>query len=311
MGKFRKFAFLTTIATYVLIFIGGLVRVSGAGLGCPDWPTCFGRWLPPTSIDQLPPDIDPSQFNITLAWIEYSNRMAGMIVGILVVITALLAIKHFRKEKSILYSSIAAAILIAVEGWQGSAVVLSGLEPIIVSAHLVLALIIVSLLIYATQQAYYNEFPDQAAKAHYPPNTKRYLAILWIISIIQVALGTQIRSALEVIAAQMPLLDDVARLSEVGAINHIHMTIGIIIAALTWIVSLNILRKGKGIARLGRHAAVWMLIVVSLQIIIGLGFVLFGMPEVIQIFHLWLASLFIGALLINYSAFRKQGSEVG
>jgi cytochrome c oxidase assembly protein subunit 15 len=311
MGKFRKFAFLTTIATYLLIFIGGLVRVSGAGLGCPDWPTCFGRWLPPTSVDQLPPEIDPSQFNFTLAWIEYSNRMAGMLVGILVVITALLAIKHFRKEKSILYPSIAAAILIAVEGWQGSVVVLSGLEPIIVSAHMVLALIIVSLLIYATQQAYYIEYPDQALKAHYPPKTKRYLGGLWILSIIQVALGTQIRSKIEMIAAQMPMLDDVARLSKVGAINHIHMTIGIIIAVLTWIVGLNILRKGEGVARLGRHTAVWMIIVVSLQIVIGLGFVLFGMPEVIQIFHLWLASLFIGALLINYAAFRKQGSEVG
>ena len=73
MKLFQFFAYLSTGMTYLLIFIGGLVRVSGAGMGCPDWPKCFDRWIPPTNIDQLPEHIDPSKFNIVLAWIEYSN----------------------------------------------------------------------------------------------------------------------------------------------------------------------------------------------------------------------------------------------
>ncbi len=75
MKRFRHLALFATFATYFAIFMGGLVRVSGAGLGCPDWPKCFGRWFPPTSLSQLPPEIDPSLFNLTLAWIEYINRL--------------------------------------------------------------------------------------------------------------------------------------------------------------------------------------------------------------------------------------------
>ena len=74
MNLFKKLIYASTIGTYVVIFVGGLVRVSGAGLGCPDWPQCFGRWFPPTSIDQLPAHIDSSKFNLVLAWIEYVNH---------------------------------------------------------------------------------------------------------------------------------------------------------------------------------------------------------------------------------------------
>jgi len=91
MKYFSRFSTLTTLLTYILIFVGGLVRVSGAGMGCPDWPKCFGRWIPPTSLDQLPTDIDPAQFNIVLAWIEYSNRLVGVVIGLMITATLILA----------------------------------------------------------------------------------------------------------------------------------------------------------------------------------------------------------------------------
>ena len=80
MNTFRNFSYLSTGLTYLLIFVGGLVRVAGAGMGCPDWPKCFDRWIPPTSLEQLPDHIDPAKFNIVLAWIEYSNRLFGALV---------------------------------------------------------------------------------------------------------------------------------------------------------------------------------------------------------------------------------------
>ena len=95
MKPFRTFAYLSTGLTYLLIFIGGLVRVAGAGMGCPDWPKCFGRWIPPTSLDQLPVYIDPAQFNIVLAWIEYCNRVFGTLVGVTITITLILGLKNY------------------------------------------------------------------------------------------------------------------------------------------------------------------------------------------------------------------------
>ena len=76
--SFQKLALWTTAVTYFLILVGGLVRASGAGLGCPDWPRCFGSWIPPASAAELPPQFDASQFNRTLMWTEYLNRLLGV-----------------------------------------------------------------------------------------------------------------------------------------------------------------------------------------------------------------------------------------
>src|SRR5688572_9949285 len=103
LDRFQRFALITTIATYLLIGIGGLVRAAGAGLGCPDWPKCFDRWIPPTDVSQVPPSIDPSLFNVTKAWIEWLNRLTGVIVGFLIFGALVLAILHHRRSRRVLW----------------------------------------------------------------------------------------------------------------------------------------------------------------------------------------------------------------
>ena len=90
-SSFQRLALWTTATTYLLILVGGLVRASGAGLGCPDWPRCFGGWIPPASAADLPPGFDPAQFNATLMWTEYLNRLLGVTVGLLVLATVVSA----------------------------------------------------------------------------------------------------------------------------------------------------------------------------------------------------------------------------
>jgi heme a synthase len=305
MKSFRRFALYTTIATYILIFIGGLVRVSGAGLGCPDWPKCFGRWIPPTNISQLPADMDPTLFNFTLAWIEYFNRLVGVTIGFLILITAILAIKYYRKVARIVVPSVAALILVAYQGWQGGQVVASQLQPLLVSAHLAIALIIAGLLIYATQQAYYLEYPAADKEAVYPQRSKMWLTILWICGILQVILGTQVRSALEILEANFPTTPVTQLVTKIGVVNYAHSLLGLLIAISTCYVSYILLKQSRNISILVREGTRWMMILVLTQVALGLILMMAGVPAFMQLFHLWIASIYIGILFMIHAAFKK------
>jgi cytochrome c oxidase assembly protein subunit 15 len=310
ISRFRRFAFLTTAATYLLIFMGGLVRVSGAGLGCPDWPKCFGRWIPPTDISQLPPDIDPSRFNFTLAWIEYINRLIGVSVGFLVLLTALWALLKFRRTPGIVYPAVAAVLLVAFEGWQGAVVVASALKPIVVTVHMLLALIVVSLLVFTTLQAYYLEKPREI-NLRFPRKLALWTVVLWVVALVQVVLGTQMRSALEVLTRQFPLMSTLERLLKLGRLNDIHIGLGVALAAVTWIVGIRLIRETKHLSPLVKQATVAAIVLVTAQIALGVGFWVFGVPPVMQVFHLWVASLYIGCLLVLLATAMRRDDIVG
>lgn len=306
MKSFRKVAFISTIATYLLILTGGLVRVTGAGLGCPDWPKCFGRWIPPTSVDQLPAGMNPDLFNFALAWIEYTNRLIGVVVGILIAVTAIMAIMKLSKQAKIIYPSIIAALLVAFQGWQGGRVVASELEPLAVSLHLVIALVIASLMTYVTQQAYYLDRPLPTRETPAVKKITPWLIILWILAIAQVILGTRVREALERLALEFPQLGEGEWLSEVGAINHIHMTVGLILAIITWFVGLQLFKAGQDLSSMVRRSTAVMMLLAFLQVVFGLSFIAFGRMPAVQLFHMWTATVYIGVLLLLFSAVRRE-----
>ena len=302
MRSFRKCTLLTTIFVYLVIFAGGLVRVAGAGLGCPDWPKCFGRWIPPTSIDQLPPDIDPAQFNIVLAWIEYTNRLVGVLVGFLIAGTAVWAIARFRQYKRIVLASIASAILVAFQGWHGSVVVKSELAQSIVSVHYFLALLIAGLMIFIYVQSYHLDKENLKQNYSIPKDLRIWSIVLFILAFTQIFLGTQIRAALESMALLFPLLSDTERLSNVGLINHVHLALGLTIAAITFVFSLRIRKVRDSIPPLVNYGSVLAAMLVLVQVALGSVFIIFGLIPQVQLFHLSIASLFLGVLFMILSA---------
>ncbi len=189
--RFIFWSVLTVSSIYLLILVGGIVRATGSGMGCPDWPKCFGQWVPPTEISQLPADYKqvylaqrvaknqklartlaslgfrqvageifahPTQyvetdFNATKTWIEYLNRLLGALIGIFVFVNALVALPYWRRDRPVFWLAVAGWLLTGVQGWLGSLVVSTNLLPIMVTIHMGLALLIVAILLYAAQRA--------------------------------------------------------------------------------------------------------------------------------------------------------------
>src|SRR5438876_1340204 len=187
LSSFQRLALCTTAITYLLILVGGLVRASGAGLGCPDWPRCFGSWIPPASAAQLPSRFDPSLFNPTLMWTEYLNRLLGVTVGFLIFATFISAWRHHRREPRIFWTTVAALLLTGFQGWLGGRVVANDLAPWIVTVHLIVALVIVQLLLYATVRAW-----KQGGRPASP-----LLVGLIVVTMLQIGVGTQLRGGVD------------------------------------------------------------------------------------------------------------------
>lgn len=306
MSGFRRLTIITTLATFFLIFLGGLVRVSGAGLGCPDWPKCFGSWIPPLSAMHLPPEIDPATFNLTLAWIEYVNRLAGVMVGLLIVAVALRAIIQYRKHLGILIPSLIVAPLTAFQGWQGSMVVSSELEPIIVSVHMVIAFVIVSLLIYISQQAYYVENKNAPRDSVYPSGVRKWVGILWLLAISQVVLGTQFREAIERAVNVYPLITHAEMFGLIGAIKHFHPAFALVVLFVTVFVVWKLLRQSKQISSIVWQSAWCMLGLMGIEILLGTAMIFWDLQAVMQVMHLWLACLLAGVVFITLVDLRQK-----
>ena len=189
--RFRFVGILTVVAVYLLILVGGVVRSTGSGMGCPDWPKCFGSWVPPTKISQLPANYKevytaqrvaknqklartlqrmgfaqvagsifahPTQyietdFNPVKTWIEYVNRLLGALIGVFVFLTVVFALPYWRRDRPVFWLALTSFLLTGVQGYLGSLVVSTNLLPVMVTIHMALALLIVALLLYAVDRA--------------------------------------------------------------------------------------------------------------------------------------------------------------
>ena len=162
------------------------MRSTGSGMGCPDWPKCFDRYVPPTSISQLPADyqtkyvakrqlknrrfaktldvlgfsdlaqrlrddksiLEPESFNAAKTWTEYINRLIGAITGVFLFACAILSAVYLKSKKRIFFLSLFNLFLVGFQAWLGSIVVSTNLVAWIVTLHMLIALGIVAISIY-------------------------------------------------------------------------------------------------------------------------------------------------------------------
>ena len=293
LTSFQRLAIVTTALTYLLIAVGGLVRASGAGLGCPDWPHCFGSWVPPASAADLPPEFDRALFNPTLMWTEYMNRLLGVSVGFAIFGTTIAAWRRHRQQPRIVWPVVVALLLTAYEGWLGGRVVAHELAPWIVTAHMVVALVIVQLLLWATLESLRQDDAPPAADA---PARRQLGWITWATTallLVQVGLGTQVRGRVDdLLDTGMPRAE---LLASVGDLDALHRDLAAVVTFAVvglWLWAWTRFRQHVLIQR----AASAALAFVVLQILAGMTLAGLALPPAAQVTHLTVSSLLLGAL---------------
>tara|TARA_B100000073_G_scaffold83150_1_gene63785 strand:+ start:1498 stop:2394 length:897 start_codon:yes stop_codon:yes gene_type:complete len=292
------------VFTYLLIFIGGLVRVSGAGMGCPDWPKCFGRWIPPTSLNQLPDYIDPEKFNLVLAWVEYLNRLFGVFVGLIILITFFLGYIHFKKSNKVFIPITVAFFLTLLEGWVGAKLVDTVLDPVTITIHLLLALIIIGLIIYSAIQAYYAIAGNFERRSSYHPHTKPVILGILICIFIEIIIGTEIRGGLDMSRKENPLIEGVILLKMLGPFKYIHTILGFSLLGLT-IYLWKIINDNKFISSPFMVNSVnFIMGLIITQIVLGEALVFFEVKPLMQLFHMWFSSLLVGLSVASFTFYR-------
>lgn len=315
----RQINFYTISAVYFLILVGGIVRSMGAGMGCPDWPKCFGAVIPPTSNDDLPsgyeeiyvenrlkknarlsmllsnlgfnrlslkvandPNIRKTEpFDATKAWVEYVNRLVGVIIGLLIILNAYFAFS-FRALK-IRFIALASLILVVFQGWVGSLVVSTHLLPGFISFHMFLALLLVAWLIIQNHWMVHNERLNGS-------NSGGLLALILVLMVIQIFMGVEVREQIDLLKVQG--LDRSSWIENLDIIFYVHRSFSLLLTGLIGWFLFHSYRQSQFTMY---HLAIGMLILVE----VGLGAVMayFEVPSFSQPLHLLFSSLAFGLIL--------------
>lgn len=335
---FNRFSLLTLIAVYVLILVGGIVRSTGSGMGCPDWPKCFGNWVPPTDVSELPDNykeiysekrakknvrfakyltilgfdetadriltdesiLEEADFNKHKTWIEYINRLLGVLIGLFILGTFVLSIKFLKTDKTIFYVALATLLLVIFQGWIGSIVVSTNLVPWVVTVHMLLALVIVALLVFLVYRITYS-WDTQVQFKH----RKLFMWILgacMLTLLVQIVLGTQVREAIDHIAAYLNYSNRELWINGIGEIFITHRSFSWVILFLhvVLLVVVGSLKRSM--------LTVSLILVIILTIISGAVMGYFAIPAAMQPVHLLLGTLAFGLqFLLFLQASRVRG----
>ncbi|MGI9250822.1 MAG: COX15/CtaA family protein [Pseudohongiellaceae bacterium] len=340
LRRYRHIAWITVAAVYFLILVGASVRASGAGMGCPDWPTCFGQWIPPTSEAQLPADYQQiyadrgyaeTRFNVVKTWTEYVNRLVGVTIGLLVFLTAVCSWPCRTHDRRIVIVSVLAFLLVGLQGWLGGVVVGSNLQPGVITLHTLMALVIVGTLLYAVARAErsisavaraqrsissISSVSDASSansisgissmatqSAAIAPRFEWWLYLVLALTLFQVALGTQVREMTDFIARDQ---GEALRSSWIEAMPwffYVHRSFSaVVLLANVWLAWLLV--NSLGWNHTLTRTTLAMIGIIILAVLSGATLGHLGMPALVQPTHLLAAALLFGLQFLIWMGYR-------
>lgn len=321
---FPTIAKTALLLVYLVIIAGALVRMTGSGMGCPDWPKCFGYYIPPTDIKELTwtenrlfkkgqviikeeklwvakedcltgttfeadqwekyTKHDYAIFNPMHTWVEYLNRLAGALAGLAVFIMAVMSFWYWSENKKITWLSWLSVIMMGFQGWLGATVVYSVLNPVKITIHMIVALLIVAMILFIIKTA-----KREPSIAKEDAAFKKIIFITLFLTLIQIALGTQVRQYVDdqvkiLGYSQMQLV-----LENPILLFYLHRSFSVIILVLN---AFLFLRNKKN--QLGFDKINWVMILIGIEIISGMAMYYLDFPFASQPIHLVIASLLFG-----------------
>jgi cytochrome c oxidase assembly protein subunit 15 len=301
-------------------------------MGCPDWPRCFGQWVPPVHAGQLPPNykeiysdirnkknqrfavyldrlgfddlasrlradngvLVEGEFNAVKTWTEYINRIVGVVIGMLIVVTAAYSLRFSATRSAWSFWALVCLATVIFQGWLGSVVVSTNLTPWTVTVHMLPALGIIAILSYL-----FVESRERGGAPASAPGIKTLVLATAGLLLIQIILGTQVREAVDRIAAASVGNSRSGWLNQAGTAFIIHRSFSWLplLAAL----GLFFAMRRKGISRQGKYVWVMAAIAVATGAVLGYA----GIPPAVQPLHLLAACGWFGALMALFFTLRQ------
>ena len=333
-SRFLKFQWVVLILIFLVVFAGSFVRMSGSGMGCPDWPKCFGKWVPPTELTELPEDYreayllkrqkkvekfckfldrigldataqkilnDPDvykeeAFNARKTWIEYINRLAGFLAGNAMLLGFGWLLLFYRKRKWLLLTGLN-LVLMGIEAWFGSIVVVTNLVPWTITIHLFLALVIIGIQLYLLHNMQNKQRSDL-------PKEKAFQWLSWLIlgiTFYQMFLGTQVRESIDALVKKG--YSRAEWIEQLGLPFFIHRSFSwLVLILLVYLFWQN--RQKWHYSRI--NVAFYLL---AAELCTGVALAYADMPGLVQTAHLVFATILLAVLLLmryDYAQLKKN-----
>ena len=333
--------FLTSAKTalvlvYLVIIAGALVRMTGSGMGCPDWPKCFGYYIPPKEEKELlytvgkeyskgqviiknetllvakedfvaPNNFENTKwekytkhdyaiFNPFHTWVEYLNRLVGALAGIACLITLFLSISFWKENKKLILFNLLICFLMGFQAWLGKTVVDSVLNPYKITTHMLAALLIVAVQLYVI-------YAVQEKKSNKKSDTefKWVLYAALVFTVIQIIFGTQVRESVDTIVEAGLPKEIWIQNPKGGFLTHRSFSL-LVVAANVFLYWRN-----RSIS-LGFEKMNWILAVLCMEIASGIAMYYFDFPFGSQTIHIVMATLLFGIQLYLVLENRKQNT---
>lgn len=332
--KFRKLVWVTLFLTFDLIMFGAFTRLTDSGLGCPDWPGCYGQanpWLAGVHIDAAQALMPGGPVSVMKAWIEMIHRYLAMAVGVLIISMLVIAWRRWwlsgkRDRKFSPRLPLLLLIFVCIQGAFGAWTVTMKLQPIIVTTHLLLGLSLLALLTWFGNR---QNTPDYVRV--YDGRLAIFAAIGLLLLVFQIALGGWVSTNYAALACSdfplchgqwLPQMDfqhgfslwrrlgrtisgDYLPFPALTAIHWTHRNFAFLVFAyLAWLGW-----RIRHIPRL-RRTAHWLWLALGLQLLTGLSTIFLSWPLAIAVLHNGGAALLVMLLvMLNYQTRYASASQ--